>query len=135
MWLIHLPTKNLPFPIYQISSLLTPKGPLVPKLVLGCVVWSHTIFSFFESFCEDASWNKLRMSANFMILGATVQKLWVFKVFRWTLVRTGMCWNQWERVDHMHKKRKAGRIKKNCTCILISMKIKFSLHGKLWLAK
>jgi hypothetical protein len=63
---------------------LTPKGPLVPtgdKPVLGCVVSSHTIFRFFETLCEDASWNKLRVSANFMILGATVQKLWVFEVY------------------------------------------------------
>jgi hypothetical protein len=64
---------------------LTPKGPLVPmgdKPILACVVRSHTIFRFFETFREDASQNKLRVSANFMILGAMVQKLWKFEVFR-----------------------------------------------------
>jgi hypothetical protein len=41
-----------------------------------------TLFlDFFETFCEDVSRRKLRVSANFMILGATVQKLWVFEVF------------------------------------------------------
>jgi hypothetical protein len=35
----------------------------------------------------SASLNKLRLSANFMILGATDQKLWVFEVFRQTLGR------------------------------------------------
>jgi hypothetical protein len=41
-----------------------------------------TLFlDFFETFCEDASRNKLRVSANFMISGATVQKLWMFEVF------------------------------------------------------
>jgi hypothetical protein len=39
------------------------------------------ILKFFETFCEDASRRKLRVSANFMILGASVQKLWVFEVF------------------------------------------------------
>jgi hypothetical protein len=34
------------------------------------------------------------VSANFMILGATNQKLWVFEVFRRTLGRAGMCWSQ-----------------------------------------
>jgi hypothetical protein len=87
--------------------ILTPKGPLVPtgdKPVLGCVVWSHTIFRFFETFCEDASRNKLRVSANFMILGATVQKLWVFEIFRWTLGRAGMCCSQWGGVDQSAQK-------------------------------
>jgi hypothetical protein len=64
---------------------LTPKGPLVPmgdKPILGYVVWSHTIFGFFETFCEDASQNKLCVSANFMILRAntifvkTAQGMW-----------------------------------------------------------
>jgi hypothetical protein len=58
---------------------------------------------FFETFCEDASWNKLHVSANFMILGATVQKLWVFEVFGQGLARAGMCWSQPARVDHLHK--------------------------------
>jgi hypothetical protein len=94
---------------------LTPKSPLVPtgdKPILGCVVWSHTIFRFFETFCEDASQNKLRMSANFMILGATVQKLWEFEVFRWTLGKAGMCWNQPARVDYLCKNWRAAQKKK-----------------------
>jgi hypothetical protein len=38
-----------------------------------------------------------------MILGATDQKLWVFKVLRRSLGRAGMCWSQPARVDHMCK--------------------------------
>jgi hypothetical protein len=71
------------WPLYKVK-MLTPKGPYVPsvtKPVLVSVAWPHTIFGNFETFCEDASRNKLWMSANFMILGATVQKLWVFEVF------------------------------------------------------
>jgi hypothetical protein len=30
------------------------------KPVLVSVTWAHTIFRFFETFCEDASRNKLR---------------------------------------------------------------------------
>jgi hypothetical protein len=52
------------------------------------------------------------MSTNFMILGATVQKLWVFEVFGHGLARVGMCWSQPVRVDHLHKKWWAGE-KKN----------------------
>jgi hypothetical protein len=59
--------------------LLTPKGPLVPtgdKPVLGSVVCSHNIFRILEFFFpSNASRNKLRVSTNFMILGATDQKL------------------------------------------------------------
>jgi hypothetical protein len=61
------------------------------------------IFRFFETFCEDASRRKLRVSANFMILGATVQKLWVFEVFGHGLAMVGMCCSQLTRVDHLHK--------------------------------
>jgi hypothetical protein len=39
-----------------------------------------------------------------MILGATVQKLWVFEVFGQGLARVGMYWSQPTRVDHLHKK-------------------------------
>jgi hypothetical protein len=49
------------------------------------------------------------MSANFMILGATDQKLCVFEVFGQGLARAGMCWSQLARVDHMCKKWRAGR--------------------------
>jgi hypothetical protein len=43
-----------------------------------------------------------------MILGATVQKLWVFEVFGQGLTRAGMCCSQPARVDHFHKKWRAG---------------------------
>jgi hypothetical protein len=42
-----------------------------------------------------------------MILGATVQKLWVFEVFGQGLARAGMCWSQPARVDNLHKKWRA----------------------------
>ena len=49
-----------------------------------------------------------------MILGATVQKLWVFKVFGQGLARADMYWSQPARVDHFHKKWKAReKFKKN----------------------
>jgi hypothetical protein len=47
------------------------------------------------------------MNTNFMILGATDQKLWVFEVLRRSLSRAGMCYSQPTRVDHMRKKKKA----------------------------
>jgi hypothetical protein len=39
-----------------------------------------------------------------MILGATVQKLWVFEVFGQGLAKVGMCLSQPSRIDHLHKK-------------------------------
>jgi hypothetical protein len=42
-----------------------------------------------------------------MILGATVQKLWVFEVFGQGLAMVGMYWSQPTRVDHLHKKWRA----------------------------
>ena len=80
--------------LYSTIGPLTPKGlnvPKVTKLVLVNVVLPHTIFRFFETFCEDASSNKLRISANFMILGATAQKLRMFEVFGQGLAMAGMC--------------------------------------------
>jgi hypothetical protein len=47
-----------------------------------------------------------------MILGATVKKLWVFEVFGQGLAMAGMFWSQPARVDHLHKKWRAGE-KKN----------------------
>jgi hypothetical protein len=77
---------------------LTPKGrtgPTGAKPVLGSVVSTHTIFRIIEYFFPpNASRNKFCISANFMILGATDQKLWMFEVLRRGLVRAGMCWNQ-----------------------------------------
>jgi hypothetical protein len=54
----------------------------VTKSVLVNVASPHTIFKLFETFGEDESRNKLRVSATFMILRTTVQKLWVFEVSR-----------------------------------------------------
>jgi hypothetical protein len=86
------------------------------KPVLGCVGCSHTIFRFLKTFCEDASRNKLRVSANFMILGATIQKLWVFLKF------LGELWAGWACVGTNEKElttcaKKGGQeeFKKNCT--------------------
>jgi hypothetical protein len=83
----------------------------VTKPILVSVASPQTIFRFFETFCEDASQNKLRVSANFMILGTKVQKLWMFEVFRQGLARAGMCWSQPTRVDHLHKKWRVGEKK------------------------
>jgi hypothetical protein len=47
-----------------------------------------------------------------MILGATVKKLWVFEVLGQGMAMAGMCWSQPTRVDHLHKKWRAGE-KKN----------------------
>jgi hypothetical protein len=84
----------------------------VTKPDLVSLASPHIIFRFFETFCEDASQNKLRVSANFMILGAMVQTLWVFEVFGQALAKAGMCWSQPARVDHFYKKWRA-REKKN----------------------
>jgi hypothetical protein len=65
------------------------------KPVLGSVVWTHTIFRFFP----NAYRNKLCVSANFMILGATDQKLWKFEVLRRSLGKAGMCMRKsWPKV-------------------------------------
>jgi hypothetical protein len=94
----------------------------VTKPVLVSVASPHTIFRFFETFCEDASRNKLRMSSNFMILEATVQKLWVFEVFGQGLARAGMCWSQPTSIDHFHKKWTTGekKIQKKMGSITLS---------------
>jgi hypothetical protein len=97
-----------------LKGFLTPKGLNVrgvTKPVLVSVLSPHTIFRFFETFSEDMSRNKLRVSANFMILGTTVQKLWVFEVFGQGLAMAGMCWSQPARVDHFHRKWRAGEKK------------------------
>jgi hypothetical protein len=73
---------------------LTPKGLNVrtaDKLVLVSVTWAHTIFRFFETFCEDASHNKLRGKNKIVFFGPTDQKLWVFEVSKRSLGRVGMC--------------------------------------------
>jgi hypothetical protein len=63
------------------------------------------IFRFFETFCEHASWNKLRGSANFKKIGPTDQKLWMFENFRRSLGKAGMCWTQPARIDYISPKK------------------------------
>jgi hypothetical protein len=97
-----------------INMHLTPKGLNVrgvTKPVLDSVTWSHTIFRFFETFCEDASCCKLRISTNFIIFEPTDQKLWMFKVFRRSMGRAGMCYSQPARVDYISPKRWAAWIR------------------------
>jgi hypothetical protein len=67
---------------------------------------------YLKKIFPNMSQKKLRMNINFMILGATDQKLWVFEVFRRSLGKVGMYWSQPTRVDHMRRKCKA-RGKKN----------------------
>jgi hypothetical protein len=89
-------------------QILTPKGLIVrgvTKPVLGSVTWFHTIFRFIETFCEDASRHKLCVGTNFIIFGPTDQKLWMFKVFRRSMGRAGMCYSQPTRVDYISSKR------------------------------
>jgi hypothetical protein len=95
-------------------NMLTPKGSYVPRVtkpVLVNVAWPHTIFRFFETFCEDESRTKLHVSTNFIIFGSTDQKLWVFEVFGQGLAKAGMCWNQPARVHHLCKKWRVGEKK------------------------
>jgi hypothetical protein len=70
----------------------------------------HILFlDFFETFCEHASRTKLRRKTKIVFFGPTDQKLWVFQVSRRSLGREGMCCSQPARVDHLHKKWRAGR--------------------------
>jgi hypothetical protein len=57
------------------------------------------------------------MSIGFIILGATYQKLWVFENFKRSLGMAGMCWSQWERVDHMCPKRGVRVWKRGISCL------------------
>ena len=45
------------------------------------------------------------MNTNFMILGATDQKLWVFEGFRRSLGRVGMCSNEKELITCVQRGR------------------------------
>ena len=54
-----------------------------------CRLISH-YFQILRNFCEDAPQNKLCVSVNFMILEATVQKLWMFKVFGQGMASAGV---------------------------------------------
>ena len=78
------------------KAYLTPKGLnvlRVTKLVLGNVIWPHSIFKFFETFCEHTSCNKLCENTNFIIFGPTDRKLWVLEIFRRSQgkAKQGMC--------------------------------------------
>jgi hypothetical protein len=82
---------------FQQNFNLTPKGVNVrtaDKPVLGSVTKSHTIFRFLKTFFEDAPRSKLCGSTKIVFFGHTDQKLWMFEVFRRSLGRVGMCWNQ-----------------------------------------
>jgi hypothetical protein len=99
---------------------LTPKGLNVrtaDKLVLVSVTWAHTIFGFFETFCEHASRTKLRRKKNSYFLDLWI-KSYGCLMFQGEVRqrqaesgrgRAGMCWSQPARVDHLHKKWRAGR--------------------------
>jgi hypothetical protein len=94
--------------ICEIIMFTPPKGLYVhgvAKPDLDTITSSHFIFRFFKTFCEHAPRNKLCGSTNFINLGPTDQKLWVFENFRRNLGKAGICWSQPARVDHMCKKR------------------------------
>jgi hypothetical protein len=82
---------------------------MADKPVLVSVTSVHTISGFFETFFEHASRTKLRRKTKIVFFGPTDQKLWVFEVSRRSQGRAGMCWSQPARVDHLHKKWRAGR--------------------------
>jgi hypothetical protein len=63
-----------------------------------------------------------------VVFGPTDQKLWVFEVSRRSLGRAGMCWSQPARVDHLHKKRRAGR-KKISRKMETAPQVQASTHG------
>jgi hypothetical protein len=63
----------------------------VIKPVLVSVALPHTIFRFYETFCEDVSPRKLRMNTKFIIFEPTDKKLWMFEVFGQGLAKAGMC--------------------------------------------
>jgi hypothetical protein len=98
--------------------------PITPNCYLGlnCSYGGQTSFGqrcfisqyflIFRIFIPNASQNKLCMSTNFIILGATDQKLWMFEVFRTSLGKADMCCSQPARVDHMCKKRRVDGIYK-----------------------
>jgi hypothetical protein len=72
-----------PFVTNHKIQCLTPKGLNirgVTKPVLGSTTWSHTIFSFFETFCEDASRHKLCEDKfhNFWTHRSKVMDIWSF---------------------------------------------------------
>jgi hypothetical protein len=78
---------------YEQLLILNPKGRTIPTRdnpVLGSVAWSRTSFRFFIFIFPNASRNKLRVSTNFIILGAMDQNLWVFENFRRSLGRAGI---------------------------------------------
>jgi hypothetical protein len=72
----------------------------------------HTLFLDFLKLVVN-----MRLAVSFarrkkiVVFGPTDQKLWVFEVSRRSLGKAGMCWSQPARVDHLHKKWRAGRKK------------------------
>jgi hypothetical protein len=80
----------------------------------------HTLFlDFLKLFLNMRLALSFAGKEKIVFFGPTDQKLWVFEVSRRSLGRAGMCWSQPARVDHLHKKCKAGRkkkFKKNGNC-------------------
>jgi hypothetical protein len=76
----------------------------------------------------------LRLAVSFagkkiIFFGPTDQKLWVFEVSRRSMGRAGMCWSQPTRVDHLHKKWRAGR-KKNSRKMGTAPQVQASTRGQ-----
>jgi hypothetical protein len=79
----------------------------------------HTLFlDFLKLFVNMRLALSFARKKKFVFFGPMDQKLWVFEVSRRSLGRAGMCWSQPTRVDHLHKKWRAGRknFKKNGNC-------------------
>jgi hypothetical protein len=89
----------------------------------------HTLFlDFLKLFVN------MRLAASFAgkinaFFGPTDQKLWMFEVSRRSLGRAGMCCSQWERVDHLSKKWRAGR-KKISTKMGTARQVQVSTRGQ-----
>jgi hypothetical protein len=89
----------------------------------------HTLFldflKLFVNMCLAASFAGKKNA----FFGPTDQKLWMFEVSRRSLGRVGMCYSQWERVDHLSKKWKAGR-KQISTKMGTARQAQVSTHGR-----
>jgi hypothetical protein len=92
---------------------LTPKGLNVrtaDKPVLVSVIWAHTIFRFFETFCEHASRSKLhgKKKCIFWTYGSKVMDVWSFKEKsgqgRHVLEPTNKSWPLAQKVEGRKKK-------------------------------
>jgi hypothetical protein len=90
----------------------------------------HTLFLDFLKLVVN-----MRLAVSFarrkkiVVFGPTDQKLWVFEVSRRSLGKAGMCWSQPIRVDHLHKKWRAGR-KKISRKMGTAPQVQVSTHGQ-----